>query len=160
MKRLQWYVLLPGVITIGALLYGFYLIGDQQSPRDPERVDIVAEEPTYATEQQLEDASDIVVEGLVAASEPGRAITDPADPTTGLRTQLFTIEVSRVIKGEPGDQVVVEQESTLLDGTPITVNGAEPLALADRGTFYLVRGGSEQFPYTALTTTHGFVPAD
>lgn len=46
------------------------------------------------------------------------------------------------------DVVVVEQEASLLDGSPITVNGVAPLEVGDRAILVLVRGDSEQFPYT------------
>ncbi len=44
------------------------------------------------------------------ALEPGRPISDPADPTVGVRTQLLTIKVERTIKGDPVDTVVVETD--------------------------------------------------
>ena len=64
---------------------------------------------------------------------------------------------TRVVKGPQSATVVVEQEASLLDGTPITVNGVSPLVVGDRGWFFLIDGDGEQFPYTALTTVDGFV---
>lgn len=147
------------LIVVGVAGYGVYqLTSDDDGAPDP--VDIVASEPEYTSVEALSDASDRVVDGFVLALEPGRSVTNPDDPTVGVRTQLVTVKVERTIKGAAADTIVIEQEATLLDGTPITVNGVAPLVPADRGRFYLVDGDGEQFPYAALTTVDGFVASD
>lgn len=142
------------ILAVGAYLV-WITVRDHDS--EPSRVDIQSSGPTYATLADLAAASDRVVEGEVVAIADGRAITDPSDPTSGITTQLATVTQTRVVKGPQSDTIVVEQESGLLDGTPITVNGVMPLAVGDTGWFFLVDGDGEQFPYTALTTPDGFV---
>jgi hypothetical protein len=154
--------LAPVLLVVGAAGYAVWLAtgDDGDEPHTPPAVDVRADEPVLTSPAALADASDLVIDGHVVAIEPGRAITDPTDPTAGVRTQLASVEVEAPVKGDPGDVVVVEQEATLLDGTPITVNGEAPLVVGDTGRFYLVRGDGDEFPYTALTTVEGFVPAE
>lgn len=152
-------VLLPVVpVLLVAGYLGWTVLDDGDDEPDAAVVDVHSSGPEYASAEALATASDRVVEGEVVAVEPGRAITDPADPDVGFVTQLVTVAVSHVVKGPPSSTVVVEQEATLLDGTPITVDGVQPLEVGDRGLFNLVDGDGEQFPYTALTTPDAFVP--
>ena len=58
----------------------------------------------------------------------------------------------------PGTPLIVEQESTLLDGTPVVVNGLDPLRPGDGGFFFLVEGEGDEFPYTALVGDQGWLP--
>ncbi len=119
-------------------------------------VDISASEPAYATVVELAGASDRMLAGEVVAVEQGRAVTDPADPHRRCEHTAGDRRVERVTKGPQSAIVVIEQEASLLDGTPITVNGVSPLVVGDRGWFFLIDGDGEQFPYTALTTVDGF----
>ena len=151
-------VLVPVVpVLVVAAYVGWTVLRDGDDPPTPAAVDVRSSGPTFAGIDELAEASDRVVEGEVVAIEVGRAITDPGDPTVGLTTQLATVDVTGVVKGPQSENVVVEQEATLLDGTPITVDGVPPLEVGDRGTFFLIDGDGDQFPYTALTTPDGFV---
>ena len=60
-------------------------------------------------------SADLIIEGAVAI-EDGRAISDPADPNTGVRTQLALaqVEVERI--GEATAEVLAE-----LSGPPSAV---------------------------------------
>ncbi len=149
-------IALPLVPLLIVAVYLASTLGDDDEPPSPSVVDISASEPAYATVVGLAGASDRVLAGEVVAIEQGRAVTDPADPTAGVNTQLATVRVERVAKGPESATVVIEQEASLLDGTPITVNGVSPLVVGDRGWFFLIDGDGEQFPYTALTTVDGF----
>jgi hypothetical protein len=159
MRRISWTWIPVATILVAVVLYGSWMLFDGGDADTPTRatVDVVASEPEYATAAELADASNRVVDGTVVAVETGRPLTDPADPTVGVRTQLVSVNVTRMVKGDAVETVVIEQEATLLDGTPITVNGVAPLAVGDDGRFYLVDGDGEQFPYAALTTVDGFV---
>lgn len=149
--------LLPLVPVLAVVVYLVWAIaGDDAEPR---RVDIRSSGPEYATLTDLAAASDRVVEGAVVAIGDGRAISDPSDPSSGITTQLATLDLTRVVKGQATATIVVEQERALLDGTPITVNGVMPLVVGDSGWFFLVDGDGEQFPYTALTVPDAFVAA-
>ena len=154
--RLALLPLVP-ILAVAAYLVWVFVVDHDG---EPARVDVRSSGPEYATLSELAHASDRVVEGQVVALDDGRAISDPSDPSSGITTQLATIDLTRVIKGPATDVIVVEQESGLLDGTPITVNGVAPLAVGDSGWFFLVDGDGEQFPYTALTVPDAFVAAD
>jgi hypothetical protein len=156
-RRIPVSAALPALIVLAVAGYGVWLLTDDDSAAPPAPIDVAAAERAYDTIDQLAGASDLVVQGAVVAIEPGRALTDPADPTAGVRTQLVSVDVESVVKGDAATTVVIEQEATLLDGTPITVNGAAALHDGDRGWFFLIEGDGEQFPYTALTSSDGFV---
>jgi hypothetical protein len=161
MRRISWTWVPLASILLAVVANGSWMLfhGVDGATSTPATVDVVASERDYATAAELADASDRVVDGTVVAIETGRPLTDAADPTVGVRTQLVSIEVIRMVKGDAVETVVIEQEATLLDGTPITVNGVAPVAVGDDGRFYLVDGDGEEFPYAALTTIDGFVPS-
>lgn len=117
---------------------------------EPETVAIEAAGPTFGTLGELVAASDLVVLAEVVGIADGRTITDPADPTAGIRTRLVTVEVVQALVGEPPPVLVIEEEAALLDGTPIVVNGVEPSRRADRGVYFLVAGADPDAPYHAL----------
>lgn len=125
-----------------------------------EPVAITAIGPIAATLDELVAMSDVVVEAEVRSVADGRSISDDADPTAGIRTQLAELEVTVVHVGDPGAAapLVVEQESALLDGTPVVVNGLRALAPGDRGVFFLVAGDGDEFPYHALIGDQGWIP--
>ena len=160
MTRKGWtFSLLP---LVPLLIVAAYLVsvvvshgGTQAGP-----IDIRSSGPTFTTFTELAGASDRVVLGEVVSIEHGRTITDPTDPTAGITTQLATVATTQIAKGVPASTLVVEQEASLLDGTPITVDGVAPLRVGATGWFFLIDGDGEQFPYTALTAPESFVPAD
>lgn len=148
-------------LVVGALAIGFGLrgdAGDGDGPH-PEPVEISSDAPRLDGPDQLAAAADLVVVATVASTADGRTVTDPADPTTGIRTRLATLVVDEVLAGEAPTPLVVEEEAALLDGTPIRVDGRSPAAVGDTGTWYLLAGDGEAFPYHALVGAQGFVPA-
>jgi hypothetical protein len=130
---------------------------DGRDPQ-PETVAITAAGPHFDSAEALAAGSDVVVIATVTAVDAGRALTDPARPDAGIRTQLARLDVDRVVTGTVDGPLVVEQEATLLDGTPIAVNGLAPLVVGVSGVFFLVDGRSDEFPYRALVNEQGFVP--
>ena len=139
----------------------------------PAPVALDAAGPVAGNLDELVALSDVVVEAQVVSVIDGRAISDPEDPEAGIRTQLAQLEVTVVhlggapggeVGGEadvavaPGTPLIVEQESTLLDGTPVVVNGLDPLRPGDGGFFFLVEGDGDEFPYTALVGDQGWLP--
>lgn len=151
-------VLLPSMLVTGALVVAAALaLTSGSEPRSLETVSVSASSPTFASADEMAEASDLVVEATVIAVEPGRPITDPSDPDAGIITHLLELDVSFVLAGPPTGSVVVEQESTLLDGTPIVVNGVEPFEQGDSGIWFLVADPSGNVPYFAVINDQGFV---
>lgn len=122
---------------------------------EPDPVAIEATGPTFGSLAELVGASDLVVLAEVAGIADGRTITDPSDPTAGIRTRLVTVEVVSAVVGSPPPVLVIEEEAELLDGTPIVVNGVEPSGRADRGVYFLVAGADPGAPYHALVNEQG-----
>jgi hypothetical protein len=137
---------------------------DPAPPRPTDEVTplaVSADGPTFGALDELALASDRAIVVVVTAIGPGRSIADPTDPDAGITTQLATAEVELVLLGRsPRGTVVIEQEATLLDGTPIVVNGLAPLRAGDRGVAFLVAGGSEEFPYLALVNEQAWFALD
>jgi hypothetical protein len=113
------------------------------------------DEPRYAELAALVAAADTVVVGEVAGVERGRVLA--AGPGgEGIVTRLVRLSVDEVLAGEdPGAEVVVEEPGWLLDGTEVAVDGAAPSAPGDVGVWFLVRGGSEEFPHLAVINAQG-----
>jgi hypothetical protein len=146
----RWAPLL--ILVVVAL---FTLVRREPAPPDP--VDIRAESIRYEAIADLVAASDVIIEGTVVAVGEGRAITDPENPRSGIRTQLAEVEVQRSASadGDAPALVIVEQEARLLDGAPITVNGVAPLELGHHVVLLLISGDSEEFPYTTPVNEQG-----
>lgn len=153
-------VAVPLLIVVVVAAVGVWWLRDGSDPAPVEPVDVSASGPRFADLSDLVAGSDLVVVGTVVAVDHGRTITDPSDPDAGLRTQLAQVAVSEVLVGEQGGTVIVEQEATLLDGQPVTVNGVSPLVAGDEGLMLLIRGTSDEFPYTAFVNEQGWVPIE
>ena len=113
--------------------------------------------PTFTTLDELVVASDVVVVATVAGVEDGRTLTAPEDPEAGFRTRLVELDVTSALVGdvEPGDPLIVEEPAALLDGTPVVVDGLEPLAVGEQAVWFLVAGTSEDQPYLAVVNGQG-----
>ena len=146
--RVTWFALLLPLVAAAVVLV---LRWPNSSPKS---VDVAASGPQYSTVEELVAASDLIVLGRVERVDEGRVFTDPADPTAGIRTQLAELAVDQVLEGPPTRSVVVEEEATLLDGTPITVNGASPSTAGQRGVYFLITGSAET-AYHALIGPQG-----
>ena len=154
----RWLIPIALVLTVG--LGALWWLRDDGAGDGAvsEPVSIEATGPRFATLDEIVAASDVIVQATVTAVDTGRSITDPADPTAGIRTQRAAVDVESVLVGDQNGPLVVEQEAELLDGTAVTVNGVEPLAVGDSGLLFLIRGDSDEFPYTALVNEQGWLP--
>lgn len=150
-------------LVVGALAVGFGLRGEDGGgagdASGAEPVELTSDATNLAGADELAAAADLVVVATVASTAEGRTITDPSDPATGIRTRLATLVVDEVLAGEAPTPLVVEEEAALLDGTAIRVDGRSPAEVGDTGTWYLLAGEGEAFPYHALVGAEGFVPA-
>jgi hypothetical protein len=142
-------VLAPVVLLIVAAIAAAVIMLLDRDER-PQPVALAAEGPTFESIDELFAAADLVVEGSIESIEPGRTISDPANPDAGLVTSLSQLDISAVFKGDDSEVAVIEQEATLLDGTPIVVNGLIPNETGDTGFWFLIRGTGDEFPYVAL----------
>ena len=97
--------------------------------------------PTFTSLDELVAASDVVVVATVADVADGRTLTAAGDPDAGIRTRLVELAVQQTLAGEAGEPLIVEEASQLLDGTPVVVDGMEPLAEGDQAVWFLVAGG-------------------
>lgn len=149
----------PVVLIVGAAVFALWMLigtGDDTVPP----VAITAAGPHFESVEQMADASDVVVRGEVVAVQQGRAITDPDRPDAGILTQLVEVRVDETLRGEGRGAVVVEQEVTLLDGTPIVVNGLEPVSIGLQAIWFLAEGDGDEFPYAALVNEQGLIPLE
>lgn len=146
------------VIVAVVVAAGVWWLRDSSEVSGPEPVEVAASGPRFADVAGLVGASDLVVVGTVVEIDNGRAITDPNDPTAGIRTQLASIDVTTVLLGDQHGPLVVEQEAILLDGTPLEVNGVAALVPGDEGLMFLTIGDSDEFPYAAFVNEQGWVP--
>ena len=51
--------------------------------------------------------------------------------------------------------MIVEEPAALGDGTPVVVDGIEPLDVGDEAVWFLVAGDAETMPYFALVNRQG-----
>lgn len=141
-------------LLVGAGWLGV-LVVSSDGDDTPDPIAVEASGPTFATLAEMVAASDLVVVAEVTGIADGRTITDPADPTAGIRTRFVSVEVTRALVGDAPAVLVIEEEAELLDGTPVVVNGVEPSRRADRGIYFLVAGDDPAAPYHALVNEQG-----
>jgi hypothetical protein len=146
--------LLPLVVV--AVYVGFAVMsnGDDEHPAP---IAIEATGPRFAAFHDLVVAGDGIVAGEVVDVRVGRTLTDPADPTAGIVTQLVTLRVDRVLRGTAKSTIVIEQEASLADGTPIVVNGLPPLAYGEVGIAVYLDRIDDEFPYAALVNEQAWL---
>lgn len=133
-----------------ALIVTLLLVDDNDVKRT---LDISATEPTFTSLQQLVDAAEIVVVARAAEVRDGRNVAGGTSAQSAIRTQLVTLDVGDVLDGATDQHLTLEQEYTLADGTPITINGAAPMKQNDEALLFLVRSRDESAPYVAVMNT-------
>jgi hypothetical protein len=159
-RRQRWvWLLAPALIALSTMVLRWPTgsVADRAGP-DLEPVDLMSSGPTFDTLDHLLAAADIVVVATVTDAELGRAVTDPDQPTSGIRTTLFELRVEEVLAGSAPDRLILEHETALLDGTPITVDGVGPPVVGERGLYLLLAGSGEGFPHHALVGSQGRAP--
>lgn len=158
MTRRRLLALGPLLLVVVVAIVAVVSLWTDDGRTEPTAVELDDDAPRAATLEALIGASDLVVAGTVVDVGPGRTLTDPADPDIGITSQLAQVEVDDVLAGELAGPLVVEQEAALLDGPPVVVDGMPPLTVGEQGIMFLVRGTTDEFPYTAFVGAQGWVP--
>jgi hypothetical protein len=157
-------VLVLGVLII--VIGGGLPSGDDSSGA-PDAVAVTSDtRHRFSTLTELSASADLAVAGRVVAVERGR--TFGAVDSSGrasdraVQSQVVTIEVEDVVaRGDavatpqPGTVVLVEEEAELVDGTPITVDGARPLRVGDAGIWFLTVSTDPEFPGFTVVNSQG-----
>jgi hypothetical protein len=86
-------------------------------------------------------------------------VTAGDDPDSGVRTRLYELTVTRALRGEAPRPLVVEEPAELLDGTPVIVDGMDPLPVGEQAVWYLVAGDGPSQPYHAVINSQGRRPS-
>jgi hypothetical protein len=120
-------------------------------------VRLESDAPSFASTADLVAASDLVVVATVAHVAGGRTVTAPDDPGAGFRTRLYELTVTRTLHGDAPRPLVVEEPAELLDGTPVIVDGMEPLREGEQAVWYLLAGEGPSQPYYAVVNAQGRV---
>jgi hypothetical protein len=149
----RWLVLLVPLAAAAAVA-GTGLAGGG-GEREPVRLE--SDAPTFATVDDLAAASDLVVVATIVDVSSGRTLTAGDDPEAGVRTRLYELTVTRTLRGEAPRPLVVEEPAELLDGTPVIVDGMEPLHEGEQAVWYLVSGDGPSQPYYAVVNSQGRV---
>lgn len=136
-------------IVIAVLIYTFL------PDREPKPQAITADETSYASLKDLTAASDLIVIAKATETKTGRLISSWSDSTTSVRTELVTLKVGQILKGSTGESIVLEQEKSIGDKTPIVVNDVQPTKVNDEGLFFLQQSKDEAAPYVALINRQG-----
>lgn len=152
MRRL----LLALPVLVAVLVGAVVLVGqNHETEPEPEVVEVASTAPRFTSLAELVHGSDLIVLAEVAGVERGRALTAPGDTESGVITQLAELRVVYLLAGNRIESVVLEEEATLLDGTPIVVDGVTPVQPGQRGVFFLVAGTTDGAPNHALVGPQG-----
>lgn len=146
--------LLVFLAVVAVAVAGGMLTSDQPD-REPRPVAITSTAPRFTTLDDLVAASDEIVLAEATGTGAGRAITDPANAGSAVKTRFVELNIVEALKGPPADDIVLEEEAALADGTPVVVDGVTPLQVGQRGVFFLVRSSSTETPYRALVGPQG-----
>jgi hypothetical protein len=122
---------------------------------DRSAIDIESSAADHSTLDDLVAASDLVVVATVADVTAGRQISAPAEPDAAIVTRMMVLDVSDVLAGAASGDVLVEEPAALADGTPVVVDGVEPLDVGDEAMWFLVGGDAETMPYFAVVNRQG-----
>jgi len=165
--------LVAGSVVLLAIVGAVVVVVTQGSPSHSATRDAVA--LTSSARHQFADvgalvgASDLVVVGRVIADEDGRTFGNPSaqdsDAPSAIRSHVLTLRVERVLAGaEPSTAlnaprsevvVLVEEEYSLGDGTPVRVDGMRRGRMGDRGVWFLTASTDPEFPAYALVNAQG-----
>jgi hypothetical protein len=121
----------------------------------PRPVPVTSTAPRFDRLEELVAASDVIVMAEAVGARDGRLITDPERPDAGVRTRLVELRPVRTLMGDPGASIVLEEPATLLDGSPVELDGVQAVEIGARGIFFLVGGGSEAAPHHVLVGPQG-----
>jgi hypothetical protein len=128
-----------------------WVIANQDDGR--RTVDIQAQEPLFTALPELVQAADLVVVARATSVAGGRTVAAGTNTQSAIRTQLVTLEVGDVLHGSTEQNLTLEQEFSLANGTPITVNNVAPMKVNDEALLFLVRSPDESVPYVAAVNS-------
>ncbi len=148
---------MPAVLVAVA---GIVAIVGLTADDEPEPVELASDAPTFTSLAELVAASDLVVVATVTDISDGRTVTAPDDPAAGIRTRLVRLSVARTLVGQASRPLVVEEPAALIDGTPVVVDGLEPLRVGEQAVWFLVAGDDASLPYYAVVNSQGRVVDD
>jgi hypothetical protein len=151
-------------LVVGAGAAAFVTTYDTSDPVDARAPVAVTSDARHRFTDlgQLVAASDLVLTGRVVSSEPGRIFGNPgaAAASSAIRSHVLTLRVEAVLANKDeqagSDTVVlVEEEATLTDGSPVVVDGMRPSRTGDRGLWFLVASNDAEFPGYTLVNAQG-----
>lgn len=159
----RWTAYLPIVaIVLGGVAFSWWQWGSAAEASNLAAADtaplaITAQSTfQFASLQEMLEASDAVVVGVVEATSRGRLVGDPADG--GVISRVVTIRVDQALSsavGQLAEVVVVEEEGWLPDGTPIEVNGVPASRVGDRGLWFLDQVATEEVSTMVVINSQG-----
>ena len=123
----MWLLPLVPVIA-GAVAIAMAVRSDDD---EPAAIELTSSAADFTTADELVAGSDLVVAATVVDVAEGRQISAPGDPAAAIRTRLLVLDVSDVLAGSVSGDVIVEEPATLGDGTPVVVDGMQPLDVGD-----------------------------
>jgi hypothetical protein len=157
-----WVVALALVVGAGAA--GFAVAYDSPDPLDSRaRVAVTSDaRHRFSDLGQLVAASDLILAGRVVSSESGRVFGSPgaAAKSSAIRSHVLTLQVDGVLAGRGAPAVssavvLVEEEASLTDGSPIVVDGMRATRVGDRGVWFLVASNDAEFPGYTIVNSQG-----
>ena len=147
----MWLLPLVPVIA-GAVAIAMAVRSDDD---EPAAIELTSSAADFTTADGLVAGSDLVVAATVVDVADGRQISAPGDPSAAIRTRLLVLDVSDVLAGSVSGDVIVEEPATVGDGTPVVVDGMQPIDVGDEAVWFLVAGDAETMPYYAVVNRQG-----
>jgi hypothetical protein len=167
-RERRWRLVGPVVAVAVAVAAGLVVAGrddagapaaapaaESESGAELAPVAVSSDAPRLATLDELVAASDVVVQGSVAATQRGRTFGEPGDRT--IVSRLVTLRVDAVLAGAPpaAEAVLLEEEGWLDDGQPLAVDGLRPTEEGDTGIWFLAAGGDPDVPAYVVAGPQG-----
>jgi hypothetical protein len=156
-KRARWLGRHRGKLPFLAVVFVSMAVGGWRSlPSKVRAIDPMAVSSSgrqFVSLPELVNASTAVVIGEVTDVRSGRIFS--AGNGSGLRSQLVTLRVGKLLSGSAPAQVTMEEEATTADGVPLVVDGLRPSEVGDVGIFFVVSAGDGDESYWATVSTAG-----
>lgn len=159
--RLAYYVPILAIV-VGGFAVSWWMWGPSDDPTNSVAANAaplaVTAESAYqfASLDEMLQASDAVVVGVVEATSRGRLVGDPSDGGVISRVVTVRVEQSLWSPREPLAAVLlVEEEGWLPDGTPIEVNGVAASAVGDRGLWFLDQVAADDVTTMVVINSQG-----
>jgi hypothetical protein len=162
LRRATW-IRAAVLVVLAGIVFALSYRPSESAPRASVRrpVDLTSDaRHRFATVEQLVGASDLVVEGHVVATETGRVFGEASaaadDESSAIRSRITTLQIDTVLRGTSSQAtLLIEEEATLADGTPVRVDGMRPGEVGDRGVWFLVASRDPDFPGYVVANAQG-----